>query len=594
MRVGLVRYYTFLWLLLHGIVVQGLTNWPLLDFITEVAIRTQRDISYQIPIDQDTHYGVSLSRLLFDVDGYVESSLVTARSMLDVGVKILTIDLYWNQFTSKWQLCPAPYPINGTSDVDDIQTVHWQGKKYTCQASLTIDKLMQTVYDFFQSTNTNMNVNYLQILYHLHSFHFEEQSSNSTSTSLDKMYYSAKSGYGSVGNSSLSDTVQSLGTHLFTPTDLQSYKNNKNDISGANFYNQSDESFPTLFNFIYTQIKRATVTIIDDGGPGLQDFYNISSGDLDYVFMDKENINVTAVSLSDDKTVGDCLEQVLNQSAITNYEMFNNISLMSHFRYIFDGDGNLTFNNVTFPAMIQCGYSPILNNLEYHFTDEPTDDVGTIINAVIPMSFWSWSQNGDTGLDNSTADEGPQGSGEPLSHEDDRTQEAYKCVALTSDGWSVANCYQPYPYACQNISSPNDWIVQREEKQYFDAHKMGNCPEGYTFGTPSLSIELLALTYAAVKDGVEFPIWIDINDITVTNCFVTNGPYAECPYQRTVSTRALAGLLAPSAVVAVFVLSLVFLENIIRNNPIQSNRKRFWKKRLNEYYEKNDYEGVPS
>ena len=108
MRVGLVRYYTFVWLLLHGIVVQGLTNWPLLDFITEVAIRTQRDISYQIPIDQDTHYGVSLSRLLFDVDGYVESSLVTTRSMLDVGVKILTIDLYWNQFTSKWQLCPAP------------------------------------------------------------------------------------------------------------------------------------------------------------------------------------------------------------------------------------------------------------------------------------------------------------------------------------------------------------------------------------------------------------------------------------------------------------------------------------------------------
>lgn len=53
-------------------------------------------------------------------------------------------------------------------------------------------------------------------------------------------------------------------------------------------------------------------------------------------------------------------------------------------------------------------------------------------------------------------------------------------------------------------------------------------------------------------------------------------------------------MIAPSFAVGVVVLVLILIENIFRTNPIQTNRKRYWKKAIQEYYNKNDFEGVPS
>ena len=62
------------------------------------------------------------------------------------------------------------------------------------------------------------------------------------------------------------------------------------------------------------------------------------------------------------------------------------------------------------------------------------------------------------------------------------------------------------------------------------------------------------------QENVNYPIWIDLNDITVENCFVSGGPYAQCPYQETVTTDKFVRMIAPSFVVAMVVLVLIFIE----------------------------------
>lgn len=576
--------------------IRALENWPNLQFETEVAIRTQRDISYPVPIDQATHFGVSLSRLLFDPHGYVESASSLVRTLLNVGVKILTIDLYWNQYTSKWQLCPAPYPTNSSSDIDQIRTVYWNNKNYTCQPSFSVNHILSKVVDFFDATNTNMNANYVQILLRLNGLYATPSGPrsgyNSTRESSGS-YYSENSEFGKLGNSTLSEIANNLGSHLFTPKDLDTYRDNQQDKPdlGRNFYNQSGEAFPSLYDFIFTEIKRTTVTIIYDEVSQMNATYNVSKQDKENIFMNDESVNINVLSLNDKPEVDLCLQNVFNLSTLIDSDIFDNISLTSHYRYVYDGVDGLKFNNLTFRGLIRCGYSPILNSSEY----QHLNDLGDIINTVIPISFWSWSDLQQISLDNATDNDLQTSSLSTLDHDNDRTQEAFKCVVVTQQGWGIANCYERYQYACQHDDLPNEWMIKPEKKQYFQAYSKSSCPENYSLGTPRLSIEMLALMYAVdISEDGNFPVWIDVNDITVTNCFVTGGPYADCPYQRTVSSRALAGLLAPSAVIAAFVLFLVFLENAIRSNPIQSNRKRFWKKRINEYYEKHDYDGVPS
>ena len=149
---------------------------------------------------------------------------------------------------------------------------------------------------------------------------------------------------------------------------------------------------------------------------------------------------------------------------------------------------------------------------------------------------------------------------------------------MTEEGWEVSNCYEKYLFACQNKLSRNEWKLNNSTKRnYFDIDD-DDCPEGYFFSLPRLNIEMLSLMTTVKQENVNYPIWIDLNDITVENCFVSGGPYAQCPYQETVTTDKFVRMIAPSFVVAMVVLVLIFIEKVFRKTPIQTNRKRYWKR----------------
>ena len=79
---------------------------------------------------------------------------------------------------------------------------------------------------------------------------------------------------------------------------------------------------------------------------------------------------------------------------------------------------------------------------------------------------------------------------------------------------------------------------------------------------------MLALMSYIERENISYPVWIDMNDITVPDCFVTGGPYATCPYQMTVTRLKLAGLIAPSFIVDSSHIGSHFLcEKIFSNQP---------------------------
>ncbi|CAI5758564.1 unnamed protein product [Candida verbasci] len=544
------------------------------------ATRSQRDISRPIPIDQISAAGLSLTALFEDV-GYSLEALKDLTDLLNAGVRILMMDLYWNEFSFKWQLCPSPFPTNMTYNINEINNFNWNGKVYNCQPSLTTENIMSIISNYLQQTNTNVEASFLHILLNLKSINYQNNQ-----TDIRQIYTNPTTD--AIGNSTLNDTVASINSYIFTPQVLDAYKIELDSTHEfRSFYNQSDLIMPSLQTVLLNEYKRLLVNVISNDLTTSPNSYNISQQDEDIIFFN--NTLFTSIRSTWNQVSTEC-ENLLNayDSNGVDVSLFNNISLSTHFRYIIDNNENpFTYTNLQ--RYIRCGLSPIFNASEYKVNNSPHLNATEIFESFIPYAFWSWSPGQPLPPNNDTS------SNHTFENNREDTNIAYKCGLLTDDGWKVGNCYQRYQIVCQNETSPHEWDIPKDvKKNYFDIDKDDDCPDGYKFSIPRSNVEMLSLINTIKSQNIEYPVWIDINDITVTDCFVTGGPYAQCPYQKTVTTKKFVRMIAPSSVVVVVLLILVVMEKTLRTNPIQSNRKRYWKKALNDYYKQNDYEGVPS
>lgn len=565
--------------------VAAWTSWPTMSPQIDVAGRAQRDVSKYVPIDQLSTTGVSLSSLVFGPYGYSSSSLGYFGTLMDLGLQSFIIDLYWNNFTSTWQLCPAPFPNNATTSLSLTLNVLWTGDTYECDPGLTVTGLVQTIVSYCGRTNSNADVNIIELFLRLNSI-----DSKYTNSSI----YQFGSTDQHVGNSTLNESFAALGNLLFTPQDLANYRVQQQlNIAFSNYYNQSSTTLPTLETFVFGSLRRVLISVWDNNVS--ENTYDLNSQDNQTVFTLDSNLPVTVSSSSNHTLYNSCLELIdsFNDSSF-DVNIFNNISLNAHFRFVIDDDVQ-PFTNETFRTYVQCGISPILNTTNYELSQvafDESDSLGDIVDNFIYLSFWSWAlgqpdgNNDDYNLEptSDSEDEEPNNA----------SKSAIQCVALFEDGWRVTNCYNEYYYACQNTEEPHKWLAGFGRTNYFTASTKDSCPDGYVFSIPHLSIEMMSLKDTIGADNITYPVWIDLNDITVTDCFVSGGPNAQCPYERTVPSSALVRLIAPNFIIAVVIVLFIFMEKVLRTNPIQSNRKRHWRKVINEYNEKNDYEGVPS
>lgn len=535
-----------------------------------VASRTQRDISMSLPIGQTNNMGISLNSMLLNHVGYNSSAIGSINRLLDGGLQTWMIDLYYNEATKKWQLCPAPIPQNSSSDPFKSRKVEWKGRLYHCQPSFTVDNLIQQFKQFFLRSNTDVAVNLILVMFNLYNLELTGSSNSTESSKILKNYAT----FTTYGNSTLNSSLASLGNYLFRPDDI-AIQPVGGKVGMSQFYNQSSSKLPLSETFLLTDYKRIIGSVIQNHAPKAA----IGPNDKSTLFFDKKNADISYTSD----------ESILENCDTRSLADFNRLSLDTSFRTVIDDD-DFRFNSTSFRKYVTCGYSPIMNGSSYPILGHaPTSDISSILSYYSPRSFWSWAPNQPKdrqSLRNSTSFK----KREELTS---NSQVSHKCVSLQDSGFVLSDCYDEHRFACQKKNSPNEWKVTEQSQSYFSVDN-DVCPEGYLFSVPHLSIEAQALRQAIELEEKALPIWVDLNDITVANCFVPGGPYAQCPYQKTVTGRRLVGLIAPSFAVALVILILIFIEKIFRVNPVQTNRKRHWRRAINEYNKQHGYEGVPS
>ncbi|EGW31422.1 uncharacterized protein SPAPADRAFT_61987 [Spathaspora passalidarum NRRL Y-27907] len=547
---------TWLWFI-H--IILCLENWPTLSDTLQVAIRSQRDVSMTVPIDQISNAGGSLNSMIFDQYGYTMDSMSYVDNFLTVGVQTFMVDLYWNEFTQVWQLCPAPIPNNVTSNIVDI---NWNNRSYKCDTNISTQTFLNRFNNFILETNTNFEVSLITVLLNLKSIHYTK--SNMT------IGYDSLFNHTIPGNSTLNATFSGLGTSLFTPEVLQTYRNTVAvDTTNMGFYNSSSALMPSLNMVLYTELRRIMLNVVSNELISSTRGYTITENDKMGLFFN--DTLPTSIKATNSESMTH-----LCQNLVENFD-----TERTNFRFIIDNDFD-PFTLSTVRQYIRCGLTPIFNATAYKVNSTRIRDLGQIFNAFIPYSLWSWAPFQPVTPNNQFTNSSSMSNGTI----------PYRCVLLNTNGWEVANCYDSYPFACQNSSSPHDWYIDpNKQKSYFDIDH-DDCPEDFKFSLPRSNGEMLSLMN--MTDTEVLPIWIDLNDLTVDNCFVSGGPYAECPYSKTITANTFVKSIAPSVVVGVVILILIFFEKVFRSNPIQTNRKRYWKRTLQDYYEKNDYEGVPS
>ncbi|SCV02237.1 LANO_0F16204g1_1 [Lachancea nothofagi CBS 11611] len=230
---------------------------------------------------------------------------------------------------------------------------------------------------------------------------------------------------------------------------------------------------------------------------------------------------------------------------------------------------------------IMCGYSPIVSN-EY-----TKDSISSISGLLQNSLLWSWAYN------------------EPNTYEPVKSNStslvARRCTVVnymesnSTSSWVVANCYDKKRSVCRHKDNVFDWVISKLSDDYFSTHEDSDndvCPTNYTLSFPQTPLQEMALNnYLRNSASSDLEAWIDLNSVSVPDCWVPGGPYASCPYQKDVSARSFVGIITP---VSVFSTATIVLLIILtwRKVPIQDNRKR-WKKVIH-LHSTTETDGVPS
>lgn len=568
-------------------------NWTLLSGIYNYAYEAQSELLEQVPVDQVTSFGVSINNVIFNQLGYTFPAIWAMQKVLALLVSVLTLDIYWNEFTSKWQLCPAPFPQNMTWDSSNNANLTWLGKNYLCLIDLAPIHLFDAIAEYLDISNTQLDANYVQLGLNPKVISIKDHPINQNRNYLITPSISDyNTSIPAAGNSSLTDFIGGCAKYLYYPSYLQS----SGAVGATTESNQYGSKFPTRNGFIFKLTCRIIMYLMNSPDQSGSNPYQLTYNDEQTFFISKNNnFNPWLVLLDDNETIS-AIEKPFTEEYNSTY--FLQIAHNTHFRLAFDNEKN-QFSNDSLNFFAKSGFTPVLNSSAFGDKQLSTNDTGVLLslNATLPGAFWSWApgqplnitaNNTDISRADSSDDDNPQWA---IYSE---TQVAYRCVSIAKEGWVVENCYNQFRFACKSKDNPFNWTLSEKVKTYFASASEDLCPSGYTFSVPRLSLEQYSLISLIRSTNVLYPIWVDLNDIYLPTCYVTGGPYAVCPHGRVLTTTTLIKRLAPSLVVSLVLIILIFSEHVFTRMPIQNNRTRHWRKTIAQYYKENDFEGVPS
>lgn len=502
---------------------------------------TQRDIALNTSIDQQIIPGINLQSVLFQPNGVTSSSLGILKTILGVGYRSLYIDLYWNADNQTFQLCPGPIPNDGSSEVFNVK---FNNQTIQCQGNVTVNSVLEVVMDRLEITDTTLLVNILNVAFNLHIM------GNSTSDKASGSY-------------SLSSLVEGIfGTRLYTPQNLQTDRDQ--GLTFDHLLQPSNTGYPTLVYFLLAERKRVIISARNVSLPsfdGTSASYNISQ-DQDNIFVIGSNEWNNQIGI--DNTV-----VYTNSTPICTFNNsnqvlgeINNSSMQSLWTTIMDTN-DTPFTNDSISDFVQCGFTPVINSA-----------VSTVSELITLLSYadWAWAP------------------GQPSSQNQTSTSSnqllAWSCAVLDIDGWRVANCYDQFYPLCK---SSDNWIIGNTAQNYFDV----TCPQNTTFTVQSTALQNTdAILSVNETSSPVFPLWVNLNDISMSECWVTGGKDAVCPYNSSAYNRNQITLLGVAAGMALF---LIVLTLVIKTDkvPTRTHQGR-WRRLINKFYQEHEYQGVPA
>lgn len=570
-------------------------NWTQLSEIYDYAYAAQSELLGQVPIDQVTSFGISLNNVIFNRLGYTFPGVWAMQRVLTLLVSVLTLDIYWNEFTSKWQLCPAPFPKNMTWDESNTANLTWLGQNYRCLIDLAPIDVFNAIGQYLEVSNTELDANYIQVGLNPKVIGIKDHPINQNSNILITPSVSDfNTSIAAAGNSSLTDFIGSCASYLYYPPYLQS----SGAVGATSESNQYGSKYPTRNGFLFKLYCRIIIYLMNSPDSSGENPYQLSLNDEQTFFISKmNNFNPWVVLLNDTDTIS-AIEEPFSEEY--NSTFFTEIAHNTQFRLAFDNEEK-QFSNDSLNFFAKSGFTPVLNSSAFGGRGLSPNDTGVLLslNATLPGAFWSWAP-GQPPNNTAAANNTDLTRGETSDNDNPQwaiyseTQVAYRCVSIEKQGWVVQNCYDQFRFACKSKDNPFNWTLSEKVKTYFASATEIMCPSGYTFGVPRLSLEQYSLISLIKSTNVLYPVWVDLNDIYFPNCFVTGGPYAVCPHGRILTTTTLIKRLAPSLVVSLVLVILIFSEHVFTRTPIQNNRTRHWRKAIAQYYKENDFEGVPS
>lgn len=541
--------FTFLKLVLLLLQTVSADDWWSISETRANGLRSQRDVSFNVTIEQITTVGVNLAQVVFNDYGYTQDSYKYITELLDSQIQTLVLDLYWNEKLMKFQLCPNTFP-NTTSDFKNSAITQFDDG-IICEIGLSVSSLITTIENFISLTNTNLLTNILTLVINIYEINNDD----------DPVFYDS-SIVGS-NNDTLSVILNNIiGDTLFTPDYLDLTR-----VIGLGYNATTGETddvygYPELYTFLFAEEFRLVPII-------WKNF--LSTNSTYYTYSNPNELLFT------------------QQSINAQFDSTKHITLLSNdyyerasqpWRYVYDSDDD-PYTADTIHTVINYGYSPIINHSLSSF-----DDVPTLLN----YSLWSWGWNQPMNETVSkTVDSDEDGGSDSILD----SINAYRCAAMNIEGiFSVQNCYEEFQIVCRNSSNPYGWILNKNNGTYFQASD-DRCSDDWEFSVPKDAIQQQSLTNYLTNVGLTTNdyVWIDMNSIAVSDCWVTGGTYATCPYSKMDSSRHFVSMITPAAVFCFSVLAGMFLLRF-RTVPVQDNRKH-WRKLINQFTE-NEKEGVPS
>jgi len=208
----------------HVVFSNESANSSVLDYITN-AVRNQRELSGSIPID---HIGIPATPLRLTHFGninYSVSQIKTIPNVINNGYRRLILDIYWNNQTRQWQLCPfAQLNSNNISTVTNSSSPDVLINNVICPSSAfgQFDFVVSSISSWFQQSMSKFYAEIIYLILNVHNLNVITTGTNIT-TSTDPI--------------SLSTILrQSFSDLLYTPLQLSIDRSNLNASWGYSLY----------------------------------------------------------------------------------------------------------------------------------------------------------------------------------------------------------------------------------------------------------------------------------------------------------------------------------------------------------------------